>query len=225
MWINNYEVKINRKNVKNINLRVYPDLSIKISAPKEMKRSEIEKMMIEKEDWINKQLQKYEQQKRIPKRNYISGEDHYFNGKRYILRVHDSITPCIKISKIKTIDMYVKENTSIENKTKLMDNFYRRNLKKKLDEYVPKWEKILKVKAKDYHIRKMKNRWGSCNTNNKTILFNLELAKKKDSEIQYVVIYELLQLIEKKHNAHFKQLITKYCPKWKIYQETLNQIL
>ena len=113
MLINNFEIEINRKQVKNINLRVYPDLTIKA----------VERMIILKEEWINKQLKKYEEQGRIARRSYVSGEDHYLNGKRYILKVCDSNTPSIKIENNNTIMMYVRKSSSIKNKEKLLNCF------------------------------------------------------------------------------------------------------
>ena len=89
MLINNYDIEINRKKVKNINLKVYPDLSIKASIPQDMDISTVERMIISKADWLSNQLKRYEEQNRITKRNYVSGEDHYLNGKRYILRVYE----------------------------------------------------------------------------------------------------------------------------------------
>lgn len=97
MLINNFEIEITRKQVKNINLKVYPDLSIKASIPENMKIGTLERMIISKENWLKNQLRRYEEQNRITKRNYVSGEDHYLNGKRYILRVCDSNTPNTKI--------------------------------------------------------------------------------------------------------------------------------
>lgn len=85
-------------------------------------------------------------------------------------------------------------------------------------------ENKIGVKSNSYSIRKMKNRWGSCNINKKEILFNLELMKKKDSEIQYVVIHELLHLIERNHNDNFEDLMYSFCPRWKEYHEFLNKI-
>ena len=115
--------------------------------------------------------------------------------------------------------------SSVENKEKLLNYFYKENLKNKLNKFIPLWENKIGVKLNCYSIRKMKNKWGSCNTDRKEINFNLELAKKKDSEIQYVVIHELLHLIERNHNENFKNLMYIFCPKWQLYQETLNEIL
>lgn len=225
MLINNFEIEINRKQVKNINLKVYPDLTIKASIPKNMEIGTLERMIILKEDWLKNQLRRYEEQNRITKRNYVSGEDHYLNGKRYILKVCNSNSPNIKIESNNILTMYVRKSSSIDNKERLMNCFYKQELEDKLNKFIPKWEEKIGVKSNCYYIRKMKNKWGSCNTDKKEINFNLELAKKKDSEIQYVVIHELLHLIERKHNDNFKNLMYKYCPKWEIYQDTLNEIL
>lgn len=225
MLINNFEIEVNRKQVKNINLKVYPNLIIKASVPENIDIGVIEKMIISKEKWINNQLKRYEEQNRITKRNYVSGEDHYLNGKRYILKVYDSNTPSIKIENNNIMIMYVRKSSSIENKAKLLNYFYKETLENKLNKYIPMWEDKIGVKSKCYTIRKMKNKWGSCNIDKKEIKFNLELAKKKDSEIQYVVIHELLHLIEKNHNEKFRNLLYSFCPKWKEYQESLNATL
>lgn len=225
MLINNFNIELIEKDVKNINLKVYPDLKIKASVPKKMGIDAVEKMIVSKEDWINKQLKKFEEQNRITKRDYVSGEDHYLNGKRYILRVYDSNIPRVKIEKNNVIAMYVRKSSSVDNKERLMNTFYKEKLIKKLRKMIPKWEEKIGVKSNYYSIRRMKNKWGSCNTDNKNICFNLELAKKRDVEIQYVVIHELLHLIERKHNEHFKELMYEYCPKWELYHDSLNIIL
>ena len=225
MIINDFNVEISRKNIKNINLKVYPNLEIKASVPMDMEVSSIKRMIISKEKWINERLKKYQEQIRLTKRKYISGEDHYLNGKRYILKVVDSNSPSVKKENAKTIVMNVRKSSSIENKEKLMNLFYKKELEKKLSKIIPELENTMGVKNNGYSIRKMKNKWGSCNHDNKTLIFNVELAKKKDSEIKYVVIHELAHLIEAKHNENFRNFIIKYCPKWEIYHESLNKIL
>lgn len=225
MLINNYEIEIFRKKVKNVNLRVYPDLTIKASIPMDIDIEVVEKIITAKSNWIREQLKKYKEQERITKRKYISGENHYLNGKRYILKVFDSNTPCVKVSNIKTINMYVRKNSSIDNKNKLMYQFYKEELQKKLDKYVPKWESKIGIKVNNYSIRKMKARWGTCNIQNKTIIFNLELAKKKDSEIQYVIVHEMLHFIEQSDNDNFKKLLNKYYPQWSKNKNNMNELL
>ena len=131
MLINNFKIIINRKQVKNINLKVYPNLMIKASVPQNMDMSTIQRTIKSKENWINNQLKRYEEQNRITKRSYVSGEDHYLNGKRYILRVCNSNTPSVKINNNKTIIMNVRKSSSLKNKEKLMNGFYKEKLEEK----------------------------------------------------------------------------------------------
>ena len=225
MLINGFDVDIQRKKVKNINLRVYPNLDIRASVPENMEMASIKRMIISKEEWLKERLKKYEEQIRLTKRKYISGEDHYLNGKRYILKVVDSNTPSIKKENAKSLVMYVRKSSSIENKEKLMNSFYKEQLTKKIEKYIYELEKQMNVKCSEYSIRKMKNKWGSCNSENRTIIFNVDLAKKKDAEIKFVIIHELAHLIEKKHNEHFKKIMNYYCPKWEEYNKSINELL
>ena len=154
MLINNFNIEVNRKQVKNINLKVYHDLTIKASVPENMNIDIAKRMIMSKEDWINKQLKKYEEQNRITKRSYVSGEDHYLNGKRYILRVYNSNKTSIKIEN-NTIKMYVRKSSSIKNKERLLNCFYKEKLEDKLKKYIPLWEDRIGVKSNCYSIRKM----------------------------------------------------------------------
>ena len=106
-----------------------------------------------------------------------------------------------------------------------MNSFYKEQLSLKINKYLPELESLIKVKSNGYSIRKMKNKWGSCNRKMKTLIFNIDLAQKKDAEIKYVITHELLHLVEKKHNEHFRKLMEYYCPKWEQYHSSLNSIL
>lgn len=226
MIVNGQEIEITRKQVKNINLRVYPDGKIKVSIPLNTRNSAVKSYIESKEEWINAQLQRFEEQARMMKRDYVSGEDAYLNGKRYILKVYeDTNSGFATIENSKTIGLHLKKNASYETRKRIMNSFYREKLEQKLNDLVPKWEEKIGVSSNNYCIRKMKNRWGSCNTKKKEINFNIELAKKKDVEVQYVVIHELLHLIEEKHNDNFTNLLYKYCPKWEEYHDTLNEVI
>ena len=226
MIVNGQEIEITRKQVKNINLRVYPDGKIKASIPLNTRNSAVKSYIESKEEWINAQLQRFEEQARMMKRDYVSGEDAYLNGKRYILKVYeDTNSGFATIENSKIIGLHLKKDASYETRERIMNSFYREKLEQKLDDLVPKWEEKIGVNSNNYYIRKMKNRWGSCNTKKKEINFNIELAKKKDVEVQYVVIHELLHLIEEKHNDNFTNLLYKYCPKWEEYHDTLNDVI
>ncbi len=226
MKVNGQEIEITKKHVKNINLRVYPDGHIKASVPTNTSDLAVKSYIESKEEWINLHLRRFEEQARIMKREYVSGEDAYLNGKRYILKVYeDTNFGFARVENSKTIGLHLKSNASYETRERIMNSFYREKLGQKLEDLVPKWEEKIGVSSNNYYIRKMKNRWGSCNTKKKEINFNIELAKKKNVEVQYVVIHELLHLIEEKHNDIFTNLLYQYCPKWEEYHDTLNEVI
>ena len=105
-----------------------------------------------------------------------------------------------------------------------MEEWYRYELKQKLPELIEKWEKIIGVKAYEYGIRKMRTKWGSCNIEAKRIWLNLELAKKPIECTEYIIVHELVHLIERKHNDRFKSLLKKFMPKWKYHRDELNRL-
>jgi predicted metal-dependent hydrolase len=115
-----------------------------------------------------------------------------------------------------------QQYASTEQKAALLKAWYRTQLKSILAELVPKWEAILGVKAREVKVHTMKTKWGSCNTDSGKILFNIELAKKPIECIEYVVVHELLHLIERKHNDLFKAYLDKYVPNWVQVKAMLN---
>lgn len=98
-------------------------------------------------------------------------------------------------------------------------------MRKELEVLVPKWEKIIGVKANQVRIKKMKTRWGSCNPRAKRIWINLELIKKPGQLLEYVVVHELVHLIEKRHDKRFKEIMHKYLPQWETYKRQLNEFI
>jgi len=228
MLIADIEVELVKKNIKNLHLAVYPpDGRVRLAAPMDVNEKTLELYVISKIFWIRKQQRKFATYDRQSARQYVNRESHYLLGKRYLLRVHENNHPYRfpkLICKTKTyIDLYINEDFSIEQKANLMKEWYRKQLKTILYEFVPKWEAILKVKVNQIKVQSMKTKWGSCNTDNQNILFNIELAKKPIECIEYVVVHELLHLIERKHNDVFRAYLDKYIPNWKYLKSLLNE--
>jgi predicted metal-dependent hydrolase len=228
MLVAGIEVELVQKDIKNLHLAVYPpDGRVRLAAPMDVNEKTLELFVISKIHWIRKQQRRFAGMERQSVRQFVSRESHYYLGRRYLLRVHetDHLHPHPKVEcKTKTyIDLYVRENFSTEQRAKLMKEWYRLKLKEIVSELVPKWEIILNVRANRVKVQSMKTKWGSCNTENRNILFNIELAKKPIECIEYVVVHELLHLIERKHNDLFRTYLDKYLPNWKLHKDTLNQ--
>lgn len=223
--IKNIKINIEKKKVKNINIKVHSDKQVYVSCPKRANIEYVKQIILSKLNWIETRIQKLKEREQQENKKYVSEEEHYFNGKKYILEIYPvekAKLSYIKIKDQRYINMYIPENTTLENKEKLMNNFYKESLISKINEYMEKWSLILNVKPKGYKLRKMKTLWGSCNITKQTILFNTELSKKSDQAIEYVVVHELMHLIEKYHNKRFYSLLDYYYPNWKISYQMLK---
>ncbi|MDR2868061.1 MAG: M48 family metallopeptidase, partial [Bacteroidales bacterium] len=122
----------------------------------------------------------------------------------------------------KFIKLFVREGTNVTKRAEILKEWYRKELKKILPPLVVKWEEILGVSVKEWEIKQMKTKWGSCNTKTKRIIFNLELAKKPLHCIEYIVVHELAHLIERNHNDRYKSVLETYFPQWETYKSELN---
>jgi predicted metal-dependent hydrolase len=227
MVVAGIDVELIKKDIKNLHLAVYPpDGRVRLAAPMDVNEKTLELYVTSKIPWIRKQQRKFAKMERESIRQYVSRESHYFLGKRYLLRVHEANHPYryprVECKTKTYIDLYVKENYSTEQRAELMKEWYRVRLKEILSEFVPKWEAILNVKTNQVKVQTMRTKWGSCNTDNRNVLFNIELAKKPIECIEYVVVHELLHLIERKHSDLFRAYLDKYLPNWKSIKEQLN---
>lgn len=221
--VNNYIINLDKKDVKNINLRVKPNGLIFVSCPGNVENEKIIKLIADKNDWIERQISRFKKCLGQTQREYVSGEDHFVNGKRYVLKVSKtSGKQYIVIENKKILRLYVRENSTIKQREKVMKKYYKNVLTKKISFYLKKWIEIIGVDVNSFSIRKMKTRWGSCNIQTHNLLFNLELGKRCNKEIEYVVVHELIHLKERKHNDNFYYLLMKYLPNWKSIEQKLN---
>lgn len=222
----NIELDVVRKDIKNMHLAVYPPHGrIRLSAPNKTDDEVLRLFAISKLGWIKKHVKNFKEQARETKRDYVSGESHYFNGKRYLLDVkhHDGYNK-VKLSGTNKIQLWVKPDASIRVKATIMKEWYRKELKQQLPQQIEKWEHIIGVKSNDWGIKQMKTKWGACNIKAKRIWLNLELAKKPTICLEYILVHELVHLLEKNHNQRFISLMDKFMPKWRMHRDELNSL-
>jgi hypothetical protein len=220
-------VSVERKDIKNIHLSVNPpEGKVKLSVPKTTKEDTIRLFLISKIPWIKKQQKKFNNQVRQSPREYISGESHYFFGKRYRLNVYETNKKQrVEIKNNSYIDLYVRPNSTVEKREDVMKEWYREELKKVIPEYINKWEKTMDIQLNFWGVKQMKTKWGSCNADRKRIWVNLELAKKNPRCLEYVIVHEMVHLKERKHSDRFKKLMDKYLPNWRAVKRELNEIV
>lgn len=222
IFVRGIQIELLRKNIKNVHLRVYPPTGIvRISAPTSLPIDSIERIIERKLSWIREQQSKSVRMQSPPR--FVSGERHEFAGASYPLYVFNtSGRPHLVLSENKTFEMNVPVNSTIEQREKLMDAWYRNQLKELASPIFEKWQQILGVTPAQWRIKKMKTRWGSCNVVDARIWLSLELVKKPPHCIEYVIVHELAHLIERGHGKRFVSVMDKHLPNWRKIKRELN---
>lgn len=224
--INNLIVDVVRKDIKNMHLAVYPPTGrVRIAAPLRIDDEAVRLFAISKISWIRKHQRNFLAQDRQPPRQFKERESHYFQGKRYLLRIIEHEAPPKVVFKTKTyIDLHIRPNRTTEQRQIIINEWYRAELKKLIQPIVDKWEKQIGVTIDDWQVKQMKTKWGTCNIEKKRIWINLELAKKPLHCLEYIVVHEMIHFLERHHNDRFLTLMEKYMPQWKFYKEELNRL-
>lgn len=225
--VSGLSVEVVRKNIKNLHLGVYPPLGrVRVAAPLAVSDDAVRLAVVGKLGWIKRQRAKFEAQPRQSQRRMVSGESHYFMGQRYRLRVVEGSMPMRVVLRGKAaLDLFVRPETNTERREELLQAFYRAELKKLIPTLLDKWQPILGVEANAWGIKKMKTKWGTCNIAARRVWLNLELAKKPIQCLEYILVHELLHLIERHHNDRFRSLMDQYLPQWQAHRDELNRSL
>ncbi|EIC30802.1 M48 family metallopeptidase [Methylomicrobium album] len=223
--IGELSLQLNRKAIKNLHISVLPpDGRVRVSAPEHMTDTAIRMAVVSRIPWIKKQQREFASQPRQSERALVSGECHYFRGKRYRLNVMERAGRHeVKVAGGR-IHLFVNPGTSVENRALVLTEFYRTQLKAHIEKLVTDWQCRIGVEAADWNIKKMKTKWGSCNTRAKRIWLNLELAKKPPECVEYILVHELVHLLERNHNERFRAHMDKLMPNWRERRDLLNKL-
>ncbi len=225
--IRGIEVLVLRKKIKNLHLNVLPPNGmVRVSVPLGMSDDAIHTFLATRVSWIKKQQAKFKGQERQTPRKYVGGESHYFLDKRYRLEViYIEDKPKVEIKNKKNIVLSVRTGSNTKKREQVLQNWYRNELRQVLDPLIKKWQEKIGVRVDFWGIKRMKTKWGSCNEKTKRILLNLELIKKPESCIEYVVVHELIHILERKHSDKFVGLMDKHLPKWRDEKDELNRLI
>ena len=223
--IRDIPILIVRKSIKNLHIGVYPpDGYVRVAAPLHLTEDNIRLAIISRLSWIKKHQAKFKAQPRQTKREMVTGESHYVFGHRYRMEVierpgnHEVV-----IINNNIIQLFVNPGTSSKNRALVLTEWYRQQLKLKIPDLLNKWQSIIGEQVSDWGIKKMKTKWGSCNIKERRIWLNLELAKKPIECLEYVLVHELVHLLERHHNERFQSYMDQYLPQWRQCREILNQ--
>jgi hypothetical protein len=222
--VSGIEVQVVRKDIKNLHLAVYPPNGhVRVAVPLSVTDDNIRLAVISKLSWIRQQQKEILSQPRQSRREMVSGESHYLWGKRYRLEVverqgrHE-----MEIKNNQWLRLYVTPNTTTSNRKLVLDEWYRDQIKARMPDLIARWEPVIGEKVSDWGVKKMKTKWGSCTIEDRRIWVNLELAKKPPECLEYIVVHEMVHLLERHHNDNFLFYMDKFLPEWRLRRDLLN---
>jgi predicted metal-dependent hydrolase len=223
--VSGISVEVVRKPIKNLHLAVYPpEGRVRVSAPLRIDNEAVRLAVVSKIRWIRRHQNTFADRPRQAQREMVSGESHYFLGRRYRLRVLEHNGPS-RISRKgnSELTMQVRPGTGRDKREQVLNEWYRRHMKALVPDLIAQWQPVIGVRVADWGIKKMKTRWGSCNIRDYRVWLNLELAKKPPHCLEYVLVHEMVHLLERHHNERFKALMDQFMPQWRLYRDELNQ--
>lgn len=225
--VGNLVVDVVRKKIKNVHLAVYPpDGRVRVAAPLRIDDEAVRLMVISRFAWIKKHQTKFQNQNRQTPREYVSGESHYFKGERYLLEViYEDAPPRVAMHTKRYLTLYARPHSDQNQRAKILTEWYRQQLKAEIPTLLEKWLPIMGVSVQDWGVKQMKTKWGTCNIAARRIWLNLELIKKPAHCLEYVLVHELVHLLERNHNARFRAYMDKFLPQWEFFKSELNKFI
>ena len=218
-------IDVVKKDIKNIHLSVYPPVGrVRIAAPLRMDVAKIRVYAISKLDWVKKQQQKMRQQDRESPREYIDRESHFLWGRRYLLKVQEVDAPPSVEVKHSALMLRVRPGADEGKRAEILEEWYRRQLRDAVPKLIAKWERALGVRVANLFVQRMRTKWGGCNVRSRNIRLNTELAKKPRECLEYILVHEMVHLLEPTHGQRFVALMDQFMPNWEFYRAVLNRL-
>lgn len=219
------EIIVTRKAVKNVHLTVHPPTGrVTLVAPAATRLDVVRAYAISKLGWIRDQQAKLRAQARETPRRFVERESHYLWGRRYLLSVVEKESkPSVKLDH-RRITLTVRPGSTLAKRQEVMQEWHRTLLHEVVPALIQKWELKLGVKVSGYFLQRMKTRWGGCNQQAGNIRLNTELVKKPRDLLEYVVVHEMLHLVEPTHSERFISLLEQYYPTWREARAELNEL-
>ena len=218
-------VEVVRKNIKHLHLGVYPPGGrVRVAAPSYVDDEAVRLAVVARFGWIRRRQAELACQDRQSQRQLVSGESHFVDGRRYRLVVVElDGPPQVQLRNRTTLELRIRPDTDRDAREAVLHAWYRRRLRERLPALVATWEPKVGVPVAEIRIRRMKTRWGSCNPDARRVWLNLELAKKPESCLEYIVVHEMVHFIERRHNDRFRELMDGLMPRWRVHRDDLNR--
>ncbi|MFJ5151174.1 M48 family metallopeptidase [Streptomyces sp. NPDC088353] len=223
LTIRGIDVEVIYKNIKNLHIGVYPPLGrVRVAAPHRLDNEQVRLAVIQRLPWIKEQREQLRSAARQSTREMVTGESHYVWGVRRRMKVVERPGRAHFELDGERLLLYVPVGTTAERRRELLDRWYREQLRHVIPDLIAKWEPILNVTVPQWNIKRMKTKWGSCNRESGSIWFNVELAKKSQGCLEYIVVHEMTHYLERNHGERFIKLMEGVMPNWRSLRDQLN---
>jgi hypothetical protein len=223
--VSGIHVEIHRKAIKNLHVGVYPpEGKVRVAAPLHLDDEAVRLAVVSRLGWVRRQQKNFGDQQRQSAREMVTGESHFFEGSRYRLDVIENPgNPKVLVRDNNTLELHVRPGTDRSGRQKVLDRWYRHQLKARIPGLLDRWQPIAGVNVTDCRVKRMKTRWGSCSIEAKRIWLNLELIKKPTTCLEYILVHEMIHLMERHHTARFRDLMDQFMPDWRVRRDELNK--
>jgi predicted metal-dependent hydrolase len=224
--IEDIEVEVTRKRVRNLNLRIRRDGSVALSAPRWVSQAELERFVRSKLDWIRThQARIVERQERAREAAESADSEPptiWIWGKRYMHTICAGKRADLVCSGTDALQ-YVRPGTTPECQEAQLREWYRAELCREVERLLPMWERRMGLACAEWRTKVMKTRWGTCNTRARRIWLNVRLAEHPRTCLEYVIVHELAHLVEPNHGPRFQAIMDRYLPDWRERRQLLNK--
>ena len=223
--VNGIAVEVVRKSIKNLHVGVYPPNGrVRVAAPANLDDEALRLAVISRLGWIRRKQKGFQEQERQSQREMVSGESHYFQGRRYRLDVLEAPgPPSVRIANRTRMELRVRPGSGLQARQSTLGRWYRQQLRASIPALLAKWEPRIGVAVAEVRIKRMKTLWGSCNATARRIWLNLELAKKPPSCVEFILVHEMVHFFERQHNERFFERMDALMPSWRRYRDELNR--
>ena len=218
-------IDIVRKPIRNIHLSVHPPTGrVRMAAPPHLSDDALRAFAISRLEWIRSQQRKMRGQERETPREYLNRETHYVWGRRCLLVVREQGAPPSVEWAGSRLKLHIRPGWAAGQRADILEAWYRRQLRVAVEPLMAAWAPRIGVHVDRLFVRRMKTRWGSCNPAARTIRLNTDLAKKPRECLEFILVHELIHLLEPTHNARFVSLMDQHLPGWPQRRDALNRL-
>jgi predicted metal-dependent hydrolase len=223
LHISDLSIEVTRKDIKHVHLSVHPPNGrVTLVAPTATRLEVARAYAVSKLRWIREQQKKLRNQAREAPRRFVERESHQVWGRRHLLTIkYRDTKPSISLDH-KRITLTVRPGTDEQRRSEVIHEWHKQLLHEAVPTLIKKWEPKLGVKVRAYFLQRMKTKWGSCNHRSGHIRLNTELVKKPKDLLEYVIVHEMIHLLEPTHSERFIAILQQHYPSWRVARAELN---